>query len=90
VISDELQNLSESEREVVGLVFALAGYLVHEVYDDVPFIILDSIEAIDAERIRTLVEYFIDSTEYVLVAVLEEDAPAVKSADQANSVINEI
>jgi len=29
--------LSESEREVTGLVFALAGYLVHDVHETVPF-----------------------------------------------------
>lgn len=74
---DSIEHLSESEREVIGLVFALAGYLVHDVYETVPFMLLDSLEAIDAERITTLVEYFEDFVPYLVVALLEEDAEAL-------------
>lgn len=74
---DTVDHLSESEREVTGLVFALAGYLAHEVYEDVPFILLDSLEAIDSERIAALVEYLTDYTSYLLVALLPEDATAL-------------
>lgn len=74
---DTVEHLSESEREVTGLVFALAGYLAHEVYDDIPFILLDSLEAIDSERIATLVGYLTDYTGYLLVALLPEDAAAL-------------
>jgi len=71
---DSIEHLSESEREVVGLVFALAGYLVHEVYEEVPFMILDSLEAIDSDRIARLVDYFDDYAAYLTVALLPEDA----------------
>ena len=74
---DTVDHLSESEREVTGLVFALAGYLAHEVYETVPFVVLDSLEAIDSERIATLVEYLDDYTGYLLVALLPEDAAAL-------------
>ena len=74
---DTVDHLSESEREVVGLVFALAGYLAHEVYEQVPFMLLDSLEAIDAERIATLIDYFNDYAEYLIVALLPEDAAAL-------------
>jgi len=74
---DTIDHLSESEREVTGLVFALAGYLVHEVYETVPFMVLDSLEAIDADRIATLVDYFSAYSQYVLVALLPEDAAAL-------------
>lgn len=77
---DSVAHLSESEREVTGLVFALAGYLVHEVYERVPFIILDSVEAIDADRISQLVDYFAEYADYFTVALLEEDATAVDSS----------
>lgn len=40
---DTVNHLSESEREVTGLVFALAGYLVHDVHEQVPFMLLDSL-----------------------------------------------
>lgn len=71
---DTVDHLSESEREVTGLVFALVGYLAHEVYEEVPFMQLDSLEAIDSVRITTLVNYFSEYTNYLLVALLPEDA----------------
>lgn len=74
---DTVDHLSESEREVTGLVFALAGYLAHEVYEDAPFMLLDSLEAIDSERIAALIEYLTDYTGYLLVALLPEDAAAL-------------
>jgi hypothetical protein len=74
---DTVDHLSESEREVTGLVFALAGYLAHEVYETVPFMLLDSLEAIDSARIATLVEYLVEYTGYLLVALLPEDAAAL-------------
>lgn len=75
---DSIDHLSESEREVTGLVFALAGYLVHDVYETVPFMLLDSLEAIDANRIAKLVEYFETHVPYLVVALLEEDAQGLE------------
>jgi DNA repair exonuclease SbcCD ATPase subunit len=74
---DNFEHLSESEREVTGLVFALAGYLAHEVYEEVPFILLDSLEAIDSNRIAKLVEYMGEYADYLVVALLPEDAAAL-------------
>ncbi|AUG46182.1 hypothetical protein BVU17_01065 [Haloarcula taiwanensis] len=74
---DVIEHLSESEREVTGLVFALAGYLVHEVYETVPFMLLDSLEAIDSERISDLVGYVRPYTDFLVVALLPEDAQAL-------------
>ncbi|WP_256300862.1 archaea-specific SMC-related protein [Haloarchaeobius salinus] len=72
-----VETLSESEREVVGLVVALAGYLVHELYESVPVMLLDSLEAIDSDRIAKLVAYFAEYPEFLVVALLPEDADAV-------------
>jgi len=74
VYEDTLDHLSESEREVVGLIVGLAGYLVHDVGEVVPFMLLDSLEAIDAERIRELISYFESHVDFLLVALLDEDA----------------
>lgn len=71
---DTIAHLSESEREVTGLVFALAGYLVHNVYEVVPFMLLDSLEAIDSDRIASVVEYFEEYVDCLVVALLPEDA----------------
>lgn len=74
---DTIDHLSESEREVTGLIFGLAGYLVHEVYEEVPFMLLDSLEALDSNRIAALVEYFESHTDFLVVALLPEDAAAL-------------
>ncbi|WP_313696150.1 archaea-specific SMC-related protein [Halorarum halobium] len=74
---DTVDHLSESEREVTGLVFALAGYLVHDVYEELPFIVLDSLEAIDSDRIARVVDYLEEHAEYFVVALLPEDAEAL-------------
>lgn len=74
---DTIDHLSESEREVTGLVFALAGFLVHDVHEQVPFMLLDSLEAIDSGRIASLVEYFESYVDYMVVALLPEDAGAL-------------
>jgi DNA repair exonuclease SbcCD ATPase subunit len=74
---DTIDHLSESEREVTGLIFALAGYLVHDVHEIVPVVLLDSLEALDSERLAALVDYLQDYTEYLIVALLLEDAAAL-------------
>lgn len=74
VYEDSIDTLSESEREVIGLVVALTGYLTHEVYATVPVMLLDSLEAIDAGRLDTLIEYFSDFVPFLIVALLPEDA----------------
>lgn len=84
---DTVDHLSESEREVTGLVFALAGYLVHDVYETVPFVLLDSLEAIDSERIADLIEYLQEYVEYLIVALLPEDASAL---DEGYKRVSEI
>jgi hypothetical protein len=39
--------------------------------------LLDSLEALDADRIATLVEYVKDYADYLVVALLPEDAAAL-------------
>jgi DNA repair exonuclease SbcCD ATPase subunit len=80
---DSVEHLSESEREVTGLVFALAGYLIHDVHEEVPFLLLDSLEAIDSNRIASLVGYFDEFVENLVVALLLEDAAALPEKYQS-------
>jgi len=82
VYEDTVEHLSESEREVTGLVFALAGYLVHDVQETAPIMLLDSVEAIDAPRLAELVDYFDQYTDYLVIALLEEDAQALDDSYQ--------
>jgi predicted nucleic acid-binding Zn-ribbon protein len=74
---DTLAHLSESERAVTGLVVALTGYLVHEVYETCPVLLFDSIEMIDSDRIAALVDYVAAYADYLVAALLPEDAAAV-------------
>lgn len=74
---DAIAHLSESERDVTGLVFALAGYLVHDVYKDVPFMLLDSLEAIEFRPYRGAPRLHEGYSNFLVAALLLEDAAAV-------------
>lgn len=74
VYEDTLDNLSESEREIIGIVVALSGYLVHDLTESVPFVLLDSVEAIDATRLDRLLEYISGYSPFIVVALLPEEA----------------
>jgi hypothetical protein len=80
VYEDKLQHLSESERAVTGLVVALTGYIVHDVADVCPVMLLDSVEMIDSARISKLLDYFADETEYLVAALLPEDSAEVNNS----------
>ena len=69
---DRVGHLSESERELVGLVVALAGYLVHDVAERLPFMLLDSLEMIDGERLAALVDYLESYVPYLVVVLLPD------------------
>ena len=74
---DTVDHLSESEREVIGLVFALAGYLVHDGHERVPVMLVDSVEAIDGPRIAALLDYIGERVPYVVAALLPEHGEAL-------------
>ena len=71
---DSIQHLSESEREMVGLVLALAGYVTYDLPETVPFLLLDTLNAFDTDRTQRLIEYFDGQADYLLAAVLSEVA----------------
>jgi hypothetical protein len=71
---DVVDHLSKSEREVVGLVVALAGYIVHDVAEEVPAVVIDAIEMLDADRIQALLDFFGRHARYVVAATLPEEA----------------
>ncbi|MEF8782565.1 MAG: archaea-specific SMC-related protein [Haloarculaceae archaeon] len=77
---DRLEHLSESERELVGLVVALAGYLVHDVHETVPFMMLDSLEMINGERLVDLVDYLAEFVPYLVVVLLPDHATVFDDA----------
>ena len=80
VYEDTLDHLSESEREIVGLVVALAGYIVHDIHEQMPFMLLDSVEMIDGERLVELVSYLQEYVPYLVVVLLPDHARAFENA----------
>lgn len=74
---DSLKNLSESERNVIGLVVALTGYLVHDVHEVCPVMLFDSVEAIDGTRLNNIIKYFSQYQDYLITALLPGDAAAI-------------
>ncbi|WP_340098058.1 archaea-specific SMC-related protein [Salinibaculum salinum] len=76
VYEDTINHLSESEREIVGLVVALAGYIVHDIHEEVPFMLLDSVEMIDGERLVDLVSYLEQFVPYLVVVLLPDHTQA--------------
>ncbi|MEF8871474.1 MAG: archaea-specific SMC-related protein [Haloarculaceae archaeon] len=76
VYEDTIDHLSESEREIVGLVVALAGYIVHDIHEEVPFMLLDSVEMIDGERLVDLVSYLEQFVPYLVVVLLPDHTQA--------------
>jgi chromosome segregation ATPase len=74
VREDSIEHLAESEREVIGLVLGLAGYLVYDVKEVSQLLLIDSLGALDATRTERLIEYFSESTQYFLAAVHPEIA----------------
>lgn len=71
---DSIEHLAESEREIIGLVLGLAGFLVYEVDEISPVLLLDSLGAFDATRTQRLIEYFDGTTDALLAAVHPEKA----------------
>lgn len=74
VRQDSLEHLAESEREMIGLVLGLAGFLAYDAADVTPVLLLDSLGAFDAERTERLVDYFAERTEILLATVHPEMA----------------
>lgn len=69
VRADTIDHLAESEREMIGLVLGLAGFLTYDVAEVSPVLALDSLGAFDGERTERLIDYFADRTDVLLAAV---------------------
>ncbi|WP_262177030.1 archaea-specific SMC-related protein [Haloarcula laminariae] len=67
-----IQNLSEGERELVGIVVAVAGYRTFDVADRVPLILLDGISQLSAANLRSLIEYLSDASELLVTTAYPE------------------
>jgi len=71
-----IEALSEGERELIGLIAALAGYESFDVDEAVPVMLLDGIGSLADENLQTLVEYLSDRTEYLVFTSYPEHTAA--------------
>lgn len=79
--TEVIDNLSESEKTVTSLVFAFSGYIVHDVDEEFPIMMLDSVEMIDAKRLESLLDYMGDRVEYLITTTLPEDTEVMDIDD---------
>ena len=78
---DSLEHLSESEREMVGIVLALAGYLTYDVKDSVPVLVLDALGAFDSTRTANLLTYISDQVPVLVAAASPESVQALEETE---------
>jgi len=69
----QLDALSEGERELLGIVAALAGYEAFEVSQRVPVMLLDGLGGLASDNLQILVEYLAARTEYLVLTTYPEN-----------------
>lgn len=67
-----LDTLSEGERELVGIVVAIAGYRTFDVSERVPAILIDGISQLSSDNLRNLLEYLEGASEMLVTTAYPE------------------
>jgi len=68
----QLDALSEGERELLGIVAALAGHEAFDVSDRVPVLLLDGLGGLASDNLRILVEYLRHRAPYLVLTAYPE------------------
>jgi len=68
----QLDALSEGERELLGIVAALAGHEAFDVGERVPVMLLDGLGGLASDNLRILVEYLAGRTKYLVLTAYPE------------------
>jgi predicted nucleic acid-binding Zn-ribbon protein len=88
VYEGRIEHLSESERATVGVVLAVAGYVVHNVAEICPVMLLDSIEMMDSSRIASLLDFLTDTATITwIIAALLPDHETSQTRDVVNQKV---
>jgi DNA repair exonuclease SbcCD ATPase subunit len=67
-----IENLSEGERELVGVIVTSAGYRTFEVGERTPLIMIDGISQLAAMNLNGLVDFLKDKAEYLVTTAYPE------------------
>lgn len=70
-----LDTLSEGERELLGIVAALAGHTAFDVADHVPVFLLDGVGGLAKDHLHVLVDYLKDRARYLVLTAYPEHGP---------------
>lgn len=54
---DSIKTLSKSELEVIGLAVMISGYIVNNLKEYFPYILLDELTFLDNKRLKALMDY---------------------------------
>ena len=68
----DIGTLSEGERELVGVIVALAGHRTFDVGDRVPLVFVDGISQLSASNLRRLTAYLADASEMLVMTAYPE------------------
>ena len=68
----QLDALSEGERELLGIVAALAGHVAFDVGERTPVMLLDGIGGLASDNLQVLVQYLEDRAEYLVLTAFPE------------------
>jgi len=70
--SQSIKTLSKSELEVIGLVVMLSGYIINDLKNVFPYIVLDELTFMDDSRLKKLVEYMETSADSIILMKLPQ------------------
>jgi predicted nucleic acid-binding Zn-ribbon protein len=88
VYEGRLNHLSESERATVGVMLAVTGYVVHDVAEICPVMLLDSVEMMDSSRIASLLDFLSETVSITwIVAALLPDHETSQTRDVASQKV---
>jgi predicted nucleic acid-binding Zn-ribbon protein len=76
--------LDAVDRELSALLLAFAGYLIHDVHENIPLLLLDEFDAASPETVSSVLEHLIDRIPYIVVA------PPKNDIDPFKSVVNNV
>jgi len=79
-----IRELDAPDRELAALLFALAGYLAHDIQEEIPLILIDEFETAYPDTASTVIEHVADRVPYIVVT------PPERAADSFQNVANNI
>ena len=71
-VETQLDNLSEAERELVGLALTIAGFQAFDVDEMMPAIFVDGISQLSADHLHNLVSYLQTENEILVITAYPE------------------